>query len=310
MLTFDLPCVINLADDSALQHQRSEPSSPNEKVVSGRANADTVHGNVGHTTFGAEERESTLVASTTMKAELAAPTEPKIVLTPAGRCATEGRDGAEDRSSHLVHCALCQDPLPEDEPIARCEVCPRSFCTQCLEHGLHEQGADLEGLDQDCRAMLDGGKGDFFIEQCPQCIRGCDDKFAAPSPGAVPMEHLLDEVLRHDLSICFREPVDTNKHPDYVEAIGRDAMMDLGTMLDKLKRKRYPRRRGPGQFLEDLSRIWRNCRKYAGCDELGQPHYGTTVPGIVRCALILEAMSIKSCAAYMPDNQETQAWQV
>eukprot|EP00903_Cladosiphon_okamuranus_P017032 g15697.t1 len=177
------------------------------------------------------------------------------------------------------------------------------------EQGLHEPGVHLEGLDQDGRAVLKGEKGDFFVEQCPRCIHDCDGSFAAPSPGAVPMEHLLNELLRHDLSVCFREPVDTDRHPDYVESVGRDAMMDLGTMLDKLKRKKYPRRRGPGQFLDDLNRIWRNCRRYAGCDELGKPHYGKTVPGIVRCALILEAMSIKFCAAYMSNNQWTEAWQ-
>ena len=260
----------------------------------------------------AEERESTAVAKTTIEADLVAPTGPtsRDARTPVFWCATEGREGTEDRSSHLMDCASCQDPLPEDESIGRCGACPRSFCARCLKRGLDEQGVDVERLDADGRAMLDGNKSDFFIEQCPHCIRGCDESFAAPSTGAVPMEHLLNELLRHDLSICFREPVDTDKHPDYVEVIGRDAMMDLGTMLDKLKRKRYPRRRGPGQFVDDLNRVWRNCRRYAGCDELGQPHFGTTVPGIVRCALILEAMSIKFCAAYMSDNQGTEPWQV
>lgn len=124
------------------------------------------------------------------------------------------------------------------------------------------------------------------------------------------MDHLLNELLRHDLSLCFREPVDIAKHPDYVESIGRTAMMDLGTMLSKLQGKRYPRRRGPGQFMEDLNRIWRNCRRFAGCDELGRPHYGKTVPGIVRCALTLEAMSDKFFSSYMSDNQGTAAWQV
>lgn len=301
-----------------LQHQHSKPSPPNGRVLSDRANVDTedasesVRDDVAPTTrVHAEEREPNPAAKATVKTEeLVAQAKPGAVVTPLIQCAMGGGKGAEDRSSHLVDCALCQDPLPEDEPIGRCEVCPRSFCTQCLEHGLHEQGVDVEGLNRDCRAMLAGEKGDFFVDQCPHCIRGCDDNFAAPPPGAVPMEHLLNELLRHDLSICFRDPVDTNKHTDYVEAIGRDAMIDLGTMLDKLKRKKYPRRRGRGQFLDDLNRIWRNCRKYAGCDELGQPYYGTTVPGIVRCALILEAMSIKFCAAHMSDNQGTDAWQV
>ena len=307
---------LNLAGDSA--RKRSESSMPNGRITVDGANADAVkpsepvHHSVGHRTRGAEERGTLSIEMPTLQTELVAPSESACGTgrAPVLWCATEGREGAEERSSHLMDCALCQDPLPEDESIGRCGVCPRSFCTQCLEHGLHEEGVNLKGLDQDGRAMLDGRTGDFFVEQCPRCIRGCDDHFTAPSPGAVPMEHLLNELMQHDLSICFREPVDTDKHPDYVESIGRLAMMDLGTMLNKLERKRYPRRRGPGQFLEDLNRIWRNCRRYAGCDELGQPHYGTTVPGIVRCALILEAMSIKFCAAYMSDKQGAEAWEV
>ncbi|CAM9866289.1 unnamed protein product [Ectocarpus sp. 6 AP-2014] len=235
--------------------------------------------------------------------------EPQAVLLPVLRQITEGREGAEDRSSHLMDCASCQHSLPEGDPIGRCERCPRSFCSQCLERGLVEQGVELEALGQDCRNLLNGKQGDFSIARCPECVRGKDNEFAPPPPGGAPMGHLLNELLRHDLSLCFREPVDIVKHPDYVESIGRNAMMDLGTMLSKLQGKRYPRRRGPGQFQEDLNRIWRNCRRFAGCDELGRPHYGNTVPGIVRCALTLEAMSDKFISSYMSDNQETAAWQ-
>lgn len=268
----------------------------------------------------AEEREPSLVTNAEgapaqtdqddrVKAEHTASTKPLTALSSALRRATEGREGAEDRSSHLMDCCFCQDSLPEGESIGRCDACPRSFCTQCLEHSLLEGGMDLETLDRGSRAMLEGKHGDFFIAQCPRCISGCDTNFSPPH-GVPPMEHLLNELLRHDLSICFREPVDIINHPDYIEAIGRDSMMDLGTMLSKLKRKKYPRRRGPGQFMEDLNRVWRNCRKFAGCDELGKPHYGTTVPGIVRCALTLEAMQRKFCAAYPVADDEGQAWQV
>ncbi|CAN0394250.1 unnamed protein product, partial [Ectocarpus fasciculatus] len=242
-------------------------------------------------------------------AESRSPAEPQTVLFPILRRITEGREGAEDRSSHLLDCAICQNSLPEGDSIGRCERCPRSFCSQCLERGLVEQGVELEALGQDCRSLLNGKQGDFSIARCPECCRGKDNEFAPPPPGGAPMDYLLNELLRHDLSLCFREPVDIAKHPDYVESIGRTAMMDLGTMLSKLQGKRYPRRRGPGQFMEDLNRIWRNCRRFAGCDELGRPHYGKTVPGIVRCALTLEAMSDKFFSSYMSDNQGTAAWQ-
>lgn len=208
-----------------------------------------------------------------------------------------------------MDCAYCEENLPESDSIGRCERCPRSFCTRCLERGLGDQGVHIEGLDRGCRALLRGERGDFFIAQCPLCVCGADKGFAPPPQGGLAMDHLLAELLRHDLSICFREPVDVVQHPDYLESIGRKNMMDLGTMLGKLQRKRYPRRRGLGQFLDDLNRIWKNCRKYAGCDELGQPYCGTTVPGIVRCALTLEAMSIRFCATHMSD-QGSAAWQV
>ncbi|CAM9914948.1 unnamed protein product [Ectocarpus sp. 12 AP-2014] len=242
-------------------------------------------------------------------AESLTPAEPQAVSLPVLRRITKGREGAEDRSSHLMDCASCQHSLPEGDPIGRCERCPRSFCSQCLKRGLVEQDVELEALGQDCRSLLNGKQGDFSIDRCPECCSGKDNEFAPPPPGDAPMDHLLNELLRHDLSLCFREPVDIVKHPDYVESIGRNAMMDLGTMLSKLQGKRYPRRRGPGQFQEDLNRIWRNCRRFAGCDELGRPHYGNTVPGIVRCALTLEAMSDKFISSYMSDNQETAAWQ-
>lgn len=209
-----------------------------------------------------------------------------------------------------MDCASCQDALPDGDPIGRCDACPRSFCTKCLEAGLRDQKVELERMDPQSRALLDGKQGDFLIAQCPKCLRGKDREFSPPPQGTAPMDHLLGELLRHDLSLCFREPVDIAKHPDYVESIGRTAMMDLGTMSRKLKERRYPRRRGPGQFLEDLNRIWKNCRRYAGCDELGKPHYGNTVPGIVRCALTLEALTLKYCAAHMSDNEGSASWQV
>ncbi|CAM9708227.1 unnamed protein product [Scytosiphon promiscuus] len=236
-------------------------------------------------------------------------TSPRVVHSVVLRRAMEGREGAEGRSSHLMDCVSCQDALPDSESIARCDGCPRSFCAHCLERCLRERGVDVEGMDPENRALLDGKLGDFFVAQCQECLRDKDRQFSPPPEGTAPMDHLLGELLRHDLSLCFREPVDIAKHPDYVESIGRNAMMDLGTMARKLKERRYPRRRGPGQFLEDLNRIWRNCRRYAGCDELGKPHFGNTVPGIVRCAVILEALTLKYCAAHMSDNEGSASWQ-
>lgn len=204
-----------------------------------------------------------------------------------------------DRDSHVTVCALCHECPLDDTRIIFCQECPRIFCVKCLVNSLPKQ--DM-GLSADTRAFLEGDMN-FLIRKCPSCVAGRDAEFCPPE-GIAPMKHLLKELLSHELSRCFREPVDTWEHPDYFESVGRGCMIDLGTMMKKLDTRKYPRRRGPGQYLDDLSRIWRNTRKYAGCDELGRPYHGTTVPSIVRCALILEAMSERFCAAYMSDQHE------
>lgn len=229
---------------------------------------------------------------------------PKLVARPAG----EEVFDAEGRSTHVMVCSRCEGPPPEGKTIGLCEGCPRRFCADCLLKDATEAGPEMiTALTPDTLALLEGRAGDFFVKDCLWCLRKSDVKFSAPPEGVAPMKHLLEQLLRHDLSRCFREPVDLEEHPDYLEAIGRASMMDLGTMMSKLETRKYPRRRGPGQFLDDLSKIWRNCRRFAGCDELGHPHYGTLVPGLVRCAIVLEAMSKKFYDTYMADQQET-AW--
>lgn len=325
-MLFPFYCLVLTA--TLKQQQQQAASLPPAVQATDQANRDpAVTPRPSHRepacTNTAEERESTpiadasaVTAATSETGDAATSTQPVIPTDPplthplVLRRAMEGREGAEGRSSHLMDCASCEDALPDGDPTGRCDVCPRSFCARCLERGLREQEVELGGMDVESRALLDGKQGDFFIAKCPECMRGKDQEVSPPPQGTAPMDHLLGELLRHDLSLCFREPVDIAKHPDYVENIGRNAMMDLGTMARKLKERRYPRRRGPGQFLDDLNRIWRNCRRYAGCDELGKPHYGNTVPGIVRCALTLEALTLKYCAAYMAGNKGGASWQV
>lgn len=219
-----------------------------------------------------------------------------------------GEDGMEpeDSDSHLTLCAYCREDPPNGRAISVCEGCPRIFCSSCLLEGLQNEGLVLEEVDGGTRLLLTGSGGDFYIRECPWCARHSDLEVGPPTEGVAPMKHLLVELLKHDLSHWFRSPVDIDDHPDYLESIGRGNMMDLGTMMSKLDARKYPRRRGPGQYLEDLNRIWRNCRRFAGCDELGQPHYGTTVPGIVRCALILEAMSRKFYNVHISDKEGTE----
>lgn len=229
----------------------------------------------------------------------------KFETTPFLRHAKGKKGSAGVRDSHVTACVSCQDSPLRYTPIAFCEECPRSFCAICLVNALRKQGVVLERVSYDTRAFLVGERGKFYIRECPSCVRRCDSEFTLPPKGIAPMNHLLKELLKHDLSHWFRKPVNTMAHPNYLESVGRGYIMDLGTMMTKIDACKYPRRRGPGQFMGDLSRVWRNTRRYAGCDELGQPCHGSTVPGIVRCALILEAMSEKFCAVHISDDRGT-----
>lgn len=222
------------------------------------------------------------------------------------RWAEEKGVEVESRLSHVSFCAYCSKTPSSSMPIALCGGCPRIFCENCVNQGLEGNGSlAMEGLASSTRALLQGRKGDFYIMECPRCLDESDGEISPPPKEVPPMTHLLEELLRHDLSLSFRAPMDIAEHPTFLESGGRTSLMDLGLMMSKLQNRKYPRRRGPGQFMEDLRRIWRNCRRIGGCDELGQPKSGTTVSGVVRCALVLEAMSEKFFAAHMADQGET-----
>lgn len=238
--------------------------------------------------------------------------EPKAATTaerkpsPALRWAPGRGVGVESRHSHVSFCAYCAETPSMCIPVGLCDGCPRIICAKCLLEGLDGRSSlMLEGLDSRTRALLQGGKGDFYILECPLCLDESDKEIPPPPPDVPPMTHLLEELLCHDLSQDFRAPMDMAEHPTFLESGGRASRMDLGSMMSKLRDRKYPRRRGPGQFTEDLRRIWRNCRRIGGCDELGQPKPGTTVSGVVRCALVLEAMSEKFFAAHMSDEVGT-----
>lgn len=207
-----------------------------------------------------------------------------------------GREEAEafnltGDSTHSMMCSYCGQ-IPRRK-VALCELCPRRFCLKCFRNDIQDSNPYTGTLDTHTRTLLYGREGDIFVKVCPRCIENSDDEFAPPSERALWMKHLLEELRRHDLSHCFRKPVDIAEHPGYVQSIGRHSMMDLSTMMTKVEEGKYSPRRGPGQFVEDLRKIWRNCRTFAGCDDLGKPTEGKHPPGIVRCALILEAMSRK-----------------
>ena len=241
-----------------------------------------------------------------VKLEAKAATTAERKPSPALRWAAGKGAGMESRESHVSFCAYCAETPSSSVPVGLCDGCPRIVCANCLLEGQEGKSSlMLEGLDSSTRALLQEGKGDFYILECPWCLDESDREFTPPPQDVPPMTHLLEELQRHGLSRSFRAPMDVADYPTFLESGGRASRMDLGLMMSKLQGRKYPRRRGPGQFMEDLRRIWRTCRRIGGCDELGQPKSGTTVSGVVRCALVLEAMSEKFFAAHMSDQVDT-----
>ena len=128
------------------------------------------------------------------------------------------------------------------------------------------------------------------------------------------MEHLLTAVANHDLSLCFRHPVDLNTYKDYAACVSSRERMDLATMQTKAKAGRYDGDRRKSLF-EDFRRMWRSSRWFAGCDVRGKPiamvNAGGSadespdapdiaVPGIVRCVYVLERLVQDYVQIHMP----------
>lgn len=208
-----------------------------------------------------------------------------------------------DRLSHVTVCSLC-DEEPSNKRVIFCRSCPRIMCLPCARSSNSFAEHPVIVVNPGSNAC----RSDMEMRECLLCIR--DDRDSLPAPPTVAtstdqlLRHLVQTLVEHDLSREFRKPVDTATYPDYLYKVGRGHMMDLQTIMDKLNNGKYSTRRGRSMFKEDLSRIWRNCRYYADCDEQGIPLDGTVTPGIVRCALILERMVARFYARYMPDAND------
>ncbi|CAN0403499.1 unnamed protein product, partial [Scytosiphon promiscuus] len=117
---------------------------------------------------------------------------------------------------------------------------------------------------------------DLWMNKCPKCLQGSDLELSRP-----PLDerqevekkvHLIQALLKHDLSHCFREPVDSKIYPDYGSIVPQEIRMDLSSMLIKINEKeKYRRERGAAVFYKDIDLIWSNCRRYAKCDMIGKP---------------------------------------
>lgn len=195
---------------------------------------------------------------------------------------------ALDRYLYVTFCSVCREPRVEGQAVALCELCPRMFCGVCAA----SLGKTVDPTPGASDVLLPGDS----------CVcRQRDSEFPKPPTGVRPEAHLLEHLTAHNLSLQFREPVDIKDNPGYLGVITRSEMMDLGTMKENLRRKRYETARGQRQFRLDVKQIWLNCWKFAGC-----PREATDapLPGIVSCALILERMVGKFCDAHMQGEEE------
>ncbi|CAM9119476.1 unnamed protein product, partial [Hapterophycus canaliculatus] len=192
-----------------------------------------------------------------------------------------------DRYQHCTYCSLCHAFRTEPEAVAKCQACPRIWCRKCSEG----KGEEVP------RARY----ADDVTLPADKCLCQSEDaEFPKPLHGEDPQAHLLKHLVRHDLSRMFREPVDVEDNPGYLGIVPREDMMDLHTVETKLKKnKQYRSPRGQMLFRADLQKIWRNCWKYADY----RPDRHDTPAGIVRCTLILQAMSEKFFVDHMQQRE-------
>lgn len=237
------------------------------------------------------------------------------------------------RYSHTTVCASCEKPPLETEHVGLCSCCPRIFCPGCLgkvsfagTSAAVVGAVTLGGQEHDSSVESTGASPpggcfvglDVSILKCPFCLRGADLELPPPpSPphteDVSPKAHLIHELLKHDLSHCFRVPVDVEANAGYLDAVNRDYMMDLGTMMTKIGAGKYYGDRGSAAFYLDLGRVWDNSRAYAGCDKQGRPLVRSdeaNVPGILRCAFLLETMARKFVKTHLPTDELSPQWYV
>lgn len=197
-----------------------------------------------------------------------------------------------DSYLHVTYCSWCNVRRDESQAVALCAQCPRMCCSDCLL-GFGEK------VPRAGCVLLPAGK-------C-LCLRW-DSQFPKPPDDIQPEDHLLQQLVAHDLSLLFREEVDSSENPGYIGVITREEMMDLSTMENKMSKIQYRTTRGRRMFRKDLKQIWLNCWKYAGF----APGSDAPVPGIVSCTLILEAMVDKFYKSYIEEPSlaaDEDSWQ-
>lgn len=199
---------------------------------------------------------------------------------------THGIPGqSRDRYAYNTCCSFCTDPHTEEKAVALCKQCPRIACHSCA----NSLGVQISRMRCASDVVL---PGDMCL-----CLRW-DSSFPKPPEGVQPEAYLLHQLLQHDLSFMFRTEVDVRENPGYLGVITREDMMDLGTVLTKLKQKKYQTKRGQRLFRKDIKQIWDNCRKFASY----KPSDTKPIPGIVWCTFILENMVTKFYESYIEEE--------
>lgn len=210
---------------------------------------------------------------------------------------SESKPVPRDRYQHCTFCSSCEIFRTDLHAVAKCEACPRILCRKC---------ASQKGEEVPC--VRNAEDTAFPADKC--LCQSKDSEFPKPRKGKDPKAHLLKHLRRHDLSLMFREPVDVEDNPGYLDVVLREQMMDLGTlMIRTVKHKKYQSSRGQKLFRDDIKKIWINCWSYAGYGD----HSTGEVAGIVRCTIILEVMVQKYYTSCMEEEQELvgdkESWQ-
>lgn len=210
---------------------------------------------------------------------------------------SESKPVQRNRYQHCTFCSSCEAFRTDLQAVAKCEACPRILCRECA-------GRKGENVPRTRNA-------EDVVFPAKKCLcQSNDSEFPKPRKGKDPKAHLLKHLRRHDLSRMFREPVDVEENPDYTSVVPREKRMDLGMVRTRMvQHKEYQSSRGQKRFRADIKKIWTNCWAYAGYSE----HSTGEVAGIVRCTIILEAMTQKFYTSYMKDQElvgDKESWQV
>lgn len=236
-------------------HPTRADSNPFQPVPVSRPNGN--NNNDSHNSKARAARRATKLKKTKQTASAAKKrTSPPAKPPRRYRPPSDG-DMAEARRAHMTVCASCEVTPSLDEVVGLCKECPRTFCSGCLGSQLkpgtedNSHGSAFLPFHSDVRNGESAANLELPIRKCSSCASGSDIGFPPPPPGVSPKSHLLEELLKHRLSWCFRAPVDVEVYGDYLCIVGRTAMMDLSTMVSNMKRcrqaiKRWEHRTGRG----------------------------------------------------------------